>query len=365
MLVNESLGGGGAERQLAQVANGFAADGERVWLASWASAEVPDRYVLSPLVTRVHLRKREPGGGKVAWGLALAASWLRALRLIWRLNPDVIISFSEVSNILVMHVARLTGHPVVASIRTNPEEMFALKPHWRRLALAAYRRAAAIVVQTQGVAEWCLAQCGTRATIIPNMIRTPLPDPLPMTDRLPLITCVGSFFEYKGHAVLIRAFAAVHRQNPHWRLALLGDGPERDHLEALTLDLGLEGAVDFLGFTEDVDAILARSSIFTLASRFEGFPNALIEAMAMGCAAISTDCDYGPGEIITQGENGILVPVNDAEALAAALETLIADDALRARLAMRALAVRTRLSADVVRQDWRALTDSIASASGR
>jgi glycosyltransferase involved in cell wall biosynthesis len=104
--------------------------------------------------------------------------------------------------------------------------------------------------------------------------------------------------------------------------------------------------------------VLAQSSIFVLPSRFEGFPNALLEAMAMGAAVVSTDCDHGPREIITHDEDGLLVPVDDVDALATAIGGLIAHEQRRGRIAAQAQRVRTRFSGEVVMERWSALIDT-------
>ena len=357
LLLNESLAGGGAERQLTHLANQLAEEGDRIAVATWASPEIADRYRLSEAIDRIHLRKREPRGGRLARALGTAIDWLRLVALIRRLKPDAIVSFSDASNILAAGAAGATGRPAVLSIRSNPDAVFQMNPHWRRLALAAYRRSV-VVAQTEAVADWCRRHGARAVRVVPNMLRGAMPEGRSMPQRLPLVASVGSLFGYKGHDVLLRAFAEVKRSHPQWRLTILGEGPERNALERLADELGVREQVSLPGYAEDVNAILAEAGIFVLSSRFEGFPNALVEAMAMGTAPISTDCDFGPRDIIADGEDGLLVPVDDVEALAAALDRLMDDAGLRERLARQAPLVRARYSAEQVTARWRKAIDS-------
>jgi glycosyltransferase involved in cell wall biosynthesis len=366
LLLNESLGGGGAERQLSQLADELSLGGDNVSLATWASPEIVDRYPLSTAVRRFHLRKSEPRGGRIARTLTTAMSWLRLVRLIRRLKPDAIVSFSDVSNILAVAAAKFVRRPVVVSIRTNPDAMYAIKPNWRRRAIAAYRDATIVVAQTSAVAQWCRLHGAENVRVIPNMVRGKMPEGRAMAERRLEVMSVGSLVHYKGHDTLLRAFAIAHRTSPEWRLTIVGEGPERGNLERLAQQLGVASHVVLPGFAEDVDELLAESSIFALPSRFEGFPNALVEAMAMGTAAIATDCDFGPRDIISDGEDGLLVAVDEVDALAAALDRLMGDLPLRERLADRAVQVRARFSVDAVVAQWRAVVnEAFQQAAGK
>jgi len=135
---------------------------------------------------------------------------------------------------------------------------------------------------------------------------------------------VGKLKPQKGFDVLLRAFARVRAARPA-RLVILGEGPQRRALEQLARELGLSADdVALPGFVANPYAWMARSAVFALSSRWEGLPNALIEALACGCAVVSSDCPSGPAEILENGRLGPLVPVDDAAALAAAIERALA-----------------------------------------
>lgn len=128
----------------------------------------------------------------------------------------------------------------------------------------------------------------------------------------------GRLVEQKDHATLIKAFAKVVKERPA-KLLVLGTGPLRDELEALAKSLGVAEHVDFLGFKENALPYFRESDAFVLASRYEGLGNVIVEAMRCGTPVITTDCPYGPSEIVQEGDFGVLVPVGDSDALAAAM----------------------------------------------
>ena len=357
LLVNEQLAGGGAERQLIHIAEHLAAAGDRVMIVTWASPQVPDAYPLPANLERLHLRRREPRR-KAARIAATASTWLKLVNLIRRTRADIIISFSDVSNMLSTLASRATGVPIIVSIRADPDAVYALKPHWRRPALATYRRANTVVVQTEALAGWCQAVCGRAAVVIPNMMVLKSPVRSPMSGRERRVVSLASLDPRKGHDVLIRAFARARREAGDWTLRILGEGTERGRLEQLAAEEGIADRFELPGFDHSVADVLDRSSVFALASRFEGFPNALIEAMAMGMAAVATDSRYGPADIIDHGRNGLLVAVDDVDGLADALAQLMTDEELRERLGAAARSVRERYSPGTIMSLWR---DTIAA----
>jgi glycosyltransferase involved in cell wall biosynthesis len=151
-------------------------------------------------------------------------------------------------------------------------------------------------------------------------------------EEVPLLVSVGRLVKQKAYPDLLRAFAAVRRRT-RCRLVIIGEGEEHKYLETLAIELRISDDVDFVGFQNNPFSFMAHSEIFVLSSHWEGFGNVIIEAMACGVPVISTDCPFGPNEIITDGVNGLLVPVSDVEAMAGAILALLQDNVLRSRLA--------------------------------
>jgi GalNAc-alpha-(1->4)-GalNAc-alpha-(1->3)-diNAcBac-PP-undecaprenol alpha-1,4-N-acetyl-D-galactosaminyltransferase len=135
------------------------------------------------------------------------------------------------------------------------------------------------------------------------------------------ILAVGRLNRLKGFDRLIKAFS--HLDQKDWKLAIIGEGSERNNLENLIYDLNLEAYISMPGRTKAIEKWYKKSAIFVLSSRIEGFPNVLCEAMAYGCACVSFDCIAGPNEIITDKVDGYLVKNGDINALTAKMDFLI------------------------------------------
>ena len=145
--------------------------------------------------------------------------------------------------------------------------------------------------------------------------------------------------------------ARVRRQAP-CRLIVLGEGPLRGHLSALTKALGIADAVKLPGFVANPFASMRRCSVFVLPSRFEGLPGVLIQAMACGAPVVAADCPFGPSEIVTSEESGILVPPEDPDALAEALLSLLRDSARRRALGEAARVSAQRYTLDAIMPNY-------------
>jgi glycosyltransferase involved in cell wall biosynthesis len=159
----------------------------------------------------------------------------------------------------------------------------------------------------------------------------------------------------KGFELLIRAFAGCIANHRDWDLAIFGDGPEREALQSLAARLGIAGSVQFGGLVRETAAELAASEIFALSSKFEGFPNVLLEAMSCGTPVVSFDCPSGPSEIIRDGFDGLIVPPGDVNLFSAALARLMSDSALRAQLGNNARTSVERYSAEKISAMWSGL----------
>jgi len=175
---------------------------------------------------------------------------------------------------------------------------------------------------------------------------------------------MGRLVEQKGFDLLLQAFSRVAAGNPAWRLVIVGDGPARSPLCALAAELGVSDRVSFAGRVHNPQGWLHSADLFVLSSRYEGFPNALLEAMACGVACVSFDCQSGPADIIRPEINGLLVPPEDISALANALDRLMKSDAERSRLASRAQDVLERFGVDRVMGAWDELIATSARRAG-
>jgi glycosyltransferase involved in cell wall biosynthesis len=156
----------------------------------------------------------------------------------------------------------------------------------------------------------------------------------------------------------------ARKQDTEWRLVIVGEGPERSELTQLAADMGVGECTSFDGFVTRPEAYMAHASIFVLSSRFEGFPNALLESMAMGAAVVSSDCSSGPRELISDGKNGRLFKPGDVLELSAILRELMMDAEQRSRLGTEALRVRDTFALPNIMAQWEgALADMVGRRS--
>ena len=357
-IVIHSLQGGGAERVTAMLANQWACRGWSVTIATLADG--PDSYRLEPNVRRVKLGVAAASHGVVdaAW-----RNWVRVRelrRLLRTERPDVVLAMMATSAVLCVLASRGLGARVIVSERIHPP-MLNLGWIWDQARRLTFPLADRVVVLAEESRRWMESRHKrVRVVVIPNPVCMPLQpgdpfqDPariVPATSRV--LLAVGRLDEQKGFDVLIAAFAALADRYPEWALVIAGDGPRRADLAAQARDAGLASRVLLPGHVGNLANWYRRADLFVLSSRFEGFPNVLIEAMAHGCAVVSFDCDTGPRDIVRDHVDGVLVrPVGDAGALSGALATVMADDGLRSRLGRNAVAVAERFSLDRVMRCW-------------
>jgi glycosyltransferase involved in cell wall biosynthesis len=175
-----------------------------------------------------------------------------------------------------------------------------------------------------------------------------------------VILAMGRLDPQKGFDMLLDAFGRIAGRHPTWDLAIAGDGAQRDALLSQARLLGVDHRTHLLGHVGNVQDWYERADLFVMSSRFEGFPNALLEAMACGCPAVSFDCDTGPRELIDNGVNGTLVPPEKGAAgLAVAIDRLIGDAELRHAFGLSAAQVRQRLALSRIARQWEQLFDVV------
>ncbi len=342
-LFIQTLLGGGAERVISAMANYWAAHGHVTHVISRPSAQ-PDFYPLHPEVRRVYAPAPLPSVHGARYVLRV-----HTLRdAIVRTRPDVVISFMNTTNVETLLATRGLGIPVVVSERCDPR-MIWLPRHHELLRRLLYPHAAAVVVQTESVRRWAKVVPPSKLAVIPNFVYAPPPSP--PVEREPVVVAIGRLTAQKGFDLLVHAFARVAARAPEWRMVIFGQGERRSMLERQVAALGLAGRVALPGLTSDPSSHLRRAGMFVLSSRHEGFPNALLEAMACGAPVIATDCPSGPSEIVRDGYDGLLVPVG-VEPLAAAMLRLMQAPEERARLGAHALEVTARFHPDRIMAAW-------------
>ncbi len=346
VLVNIHMRCGGAERVMAWLANQLVAAGHEVTLGTWF-VPTDDFYPLPPEVKRVGVWDSTD-----ASRLDFHVSRLRFMRRVRHLarDADVVLSFQTDANLATLIATVGLPTPVVVSERSTP---IALEQRWRTRLMGGplvRRRAAVFVVQTTDIAErFATMWRVTDAVVIPN---APAIELAPPTQRENVILNVGRFAPVKDHATLIRAWARIASAHPAWKLRIIGEGPLRSDIDELIERLGVSAQTETVDPLHDIAPEYRAASIFAFPSLHEGFPNALLEAAASGCACVATNCPGGGKEILDQGRAGILVPVGDDCAMAAALEALINDPNYREDLGRAAEESTSRFTQEKVFAQW-------------
>jgi GalNAc-alpha-(1->4)-GalNAc-alpha-(1->3)-diNAcBac-PP-undecaprenol alpha-1,4-N-acetyl-D-galactosaminyltransferase len=353
----------GAERVLSFLANGWSVKGWRVVILTMENGRTEPFYPLARAIEVQSLDLLEDSTSLLS-GLSNNFRRLSGIRrAIREARPDVLIAFIDKANILAVLASRGLGVPVVISERTDPSRR-TLGRLWNTLRDLAYPLADAVVFQSQAVLEWFPMRVQDKGVVIPNPVLAPPPRHPPGAGREgPFrLVAIGRLASVKGFDILLRAFAEASRQVPGWTLDIWGEGPEREALQDQAVGLGLQELVCFPGLTNRPFEVLRGADLFVLPSRAEGFPNALVEAMACGLPVVSTDFGGAAREIIRDGVDGLLVRPEDPVALAAALANLMSDAGARARLAARAGEVVQRFSGERVMALWEGV---IQQARGR
>jgi GalNAc-alpha-(1->4)-GalNAc-alpha-(1->3)-diNAcBac-PP-undecaprenol alpha-1,4-N-acetyl-D-galactosaminyltransferase len=348
-----SLRVGGAERVAATLINEWVRRGEQVTLLTIDSDD-SDFYRIDTRVQRAALALNisSKNWRQSAAGNVRRVKLLRAF--VRRSKFDVIVSFGDKTNVLLLLATRGLKVPIVVAEHNDPRK-WSIGVTAEVLRRLLYPRAGAVIVLTAGIGQWARQIVRNEAVrVIPNPVgeqclrrSTPI-----VRGKQHCIVAMGRMGLEKGFDLLLHAFALCVPRYPDWTLRLIGEGTEQQRLRNLAAQLGLEQAVKFEPVTKEPEKALRESDLFVLSSRSEGFPMVLLEAMACGLPVVSFDCMSGPKEMIRHGLDGLLVPPEDVEALAKAMAQLMGDEHERSRLAERAVEVTERFGLPRVMQMW-------------
>ena len=337
LIINNGLASGGIERASTSMANHFASIGhEVVILALYQSVHFFD---LHPSIT--FIEPNFPSGPKL-YMLKMMAYVRKEVK---KIKPDTILAYGEWTNCFVGLALTGIKVPVFYTDRMRPNGHLPFVH--RVLRRIYYPKANGIIAQSE-FAKRIISE-RTKATRIKVIYNPVNAIKRVECEKKNIIVCVGRFTKEKGHAILIDAVSKMKHSD--WQLSLVGDGTLRDELEAQVARLGLQERVIFHGAMKDFRKELSEASIFVMPSLREGFPNALIEAMSVPLPCIATRCTEAMDEVVSDGENAILVPSDDSSALAITIDNLIDNPENQERLAHKAYSVRERLDFDKIAKE--------------
>ena len=337
-----TLGGGGAERVMTYLAGGLADRGHTVTLLTLDDT-VPDFYTLPPNVTRARVQLPTFKQAGLLGGLPRLYKLTRALS---KTKPDVLISFMTISVAASCWLLRV---PFIYADHLDVRYL-AYSRKWKILRNLLLKCAFAVTVLSRRDRKFiALYHRGWRPVVIYNPA---LPAPQPpqerpswMAEGKRYVVSVGRLVKQKGFDRLLQAWAQIYTKFPSWRLAIIGAGPDETDLKDLARNLRVQDTVDFILPVKNLAAVYAHADVYAMASRAEGFPMVLLEAMAAGLPAVSFNCT-GPDVIIRHNLDGFLVKQNDVSQFAAQLSALMQNESLRREFGASAQAVVERFSLD-------------------
>ena len=351
-FVIPSFGPGGAERVASLLCNFWSSRGNAVTAIAFDSPLAKPFHVLDPAV---ELRKIDALNVRFDLPSRAVTNVRRLFRLrslLRLLQPNVIVSFTTEANLVALMAGYGLGVPVVVSERNQPD-----RPGLDRLSKMArslcYPNAAGLVVQTEALAAWARRHYRVPVFVVPNPIHPSKrmhARPSDRRDTLNLVA-VGRLVRQKGYDLLVESFASLAAMYKDWQLTIYGDGPERPSLQARIDHYDLQGRIFLPGLRKGIQTVLAEADLFVHPSRYEGFPNALMEALASGCPVVASACD-GTTDILGGGQYGLLVPVENVEALSAALAQMMSSPALRATYAEQAPQSVAQFDIEIIGERW-------------
>lgn len=280
------------------------------------------------------------------------------LNIIKEKRIDLIIGFMTTANIYVSFASKIKGIPCIISERSNPYHR-QLGFFWQQLRRISYTFSKILVVQTESIKDYYKTFISSSKIVI---IKNPLASELMLKRKISdskdnIILNVGRLNKGKNQELLINAFSKVN--NEEWKVVLVGEGELRKQYLDLIHLLNLDQKVILVGNVNNIEDYYNSASIFVFTSLYEGFPNALTEAMYFGLPCISTDCPSGPSEIIHSGVNGFLIPVENQDELENRLKTLMEDEKLRQKFSVNAVKGTNEFEPHVISSLWENLIHQI------
>jgi GalNAc-alpha-(1->4)-GalNAc-alpha-(1->3)-diNAcBac-PP-undecaprenol alpha-1,4-N-acetyl-D-galactosaminyltransferase len=354
------FGIGGAERVASLLCNYWVQQGHSVTAITF---ETPGTQSAHPLDNRVARYQTDVLNRSQALLSRVATNARRLYRIrsaIRESDPDVIVAFTTEANVVAIWSGFGLGIPVIVSERNQPD-----RPglgQWRRIARQmTYPLAAAVVVQTEAIAKWAKQHFGVPVHVLPNPVCLSAQPEVRDSHSAKRLVAVGRLVRQKGFDFLIESFVGLAAKHPDWTLTIYGEGEERVALDAQIQRSAFADRIKLAGVSTEMVKVYADADLFVLPSRFEGYPNALLEALAAGCPVVATNCPGATSEILDHGRYGILVDPENVAALTQGLDRMMSRQDSRAEFALQARSAVSELDVASVGSRWLELFSSLSN----
>lgn len=344
---------GGAERVVSNLANQFAEEGYKVYIATeWVDE---DEFAIDERITRVHvgLKPEDEKKNRIA-KFFLRIKYLK--QFMKQYKPDVLVAFAQRANYRALMAEPGTGVPVVISIRTDPVGHYDALSDKIQIHML-FNKAAGCVFQTTGQKEFFKPYLQDNSEIILNPVNPKYFGASHPETPEKSVVHHARLVDFKDQPLLCNAFLKVHEKHPNYVLKIYGpdsfDGT-KEILDKIIKDNHAEDSILLMGGSDSLEKEIPKGEVYAFSSDWEGMPNSLLEAMAMGMPIVATDCPCGgPRTVMKDGVNGLLVPIKDADALADGLCRLIEDKELSKRLGKEAANIEKIANGEAVFIQWR------------
>lgn len=340
VFIMPTMEGGGAERVIATLANGFTEHGCQVVVvltqAGRSIYELNGQIILeaNPLNDSVEGQLR----------------FIR--RMLKKYKGSVFVSFLTYQNMYTLLAGTGLHQRIIVSERNDPATMLDGRNYLSGLRSFLYKRAERIVFQTKDAKKYFGKAIQKKGVIIPNPIRNDLPESY-CGPREKRFVAYSRLDRQKNIPMMLEAFAAFSKKYSDYTLSIYGRGAEEEYLKSKARALGLAQKVEFCGFSKNVHSEIIKAAAFLSSSDYEGISNSMLEAMAIGLPCICTDCPIGGTKMfIKDGWNGMMTAVGDAAEMAEKMCRLAEDASLSACLSQNAARIKDRLSADIITLKW-------------
>jgi len=313
------LGNGGAERVVTSISDGLIEKGFDVSILTFYKDS--NEYKYSSKINRINISN----GDKKDYNKLSAFKRLKLIRKsIKQIKPDKIICFMPQSLIYVYYALYFSKYrkKIAFAVRSNP--LISENKKITKLQMHIVKKINRIITQNQGQALCFSKQIQSKIVVIPN----PMYDELfeiqkKYCDKVEKIVSVGRLVEKKNYNLSIEAFYEIHKTNPKIKYYIYGSGPDQEKLQQKINDLNLQENVILMGFENNRNIIYPDKDIYLMTSKYEGMPNTLAEAMTIGLPSISTNCDFGPSDLIINDDMGILVNDYEVKTIVDSLNNMI------------------------------------------
>ncbi|MDD6203098.1 MAG: glycosyltransferase [Lachnospiraceae bacterium] len=345
-----SLMRGGAEGVIARLCNDYLAEKYQITIITCRNCKI--EYQMDERIRVICIEKQEASYRNMPERFLKRRSLLKGV--LQEIEPDLLISFLPEPNFLALSLKKHFHFPMIISVRNDPKEEYK-KGIYHMLMKYFYPKADGAVFQTEQAREYFkfAENLYKHSSVIENPLGNQFCYLKPATEREKVIVNVGRLDYQKNQQMLMQAFAEMADEIPSYVLKIYGSGKLKETLQQQIVDSKMEQRIILCGNVADLKEQIQNAALFVLCSDYEGMPNSLMEAMAMGIPCIATDCPCGgPKYLIEDGVNGKLIPVNDKEELIRAVKQMLGDTQYSQRMAENAVERMKELYPEKIYAKW-------------